>query len=255
MDSTIQDTILNFNQLDKKIPLEAFLKKILHASGEWYQQEGFLNAKPGEKYEYSNLGATLAALVLEKAAKETFTDFTQKHILDPLGMKASGWNPESVDMTYHSQLYPNLDYAAPMYTLITYPDGGLRTSTAEMSKYLIELVKGKMGKGTLLKPESYTEYFKAQLDDSHFEERDAEFPFNDEYNSGIFMGMSGTGLMVHTGSDPGTTTVLSINPANNIGRFFMANTDINGEAALNQLLWTMEALDEFEVAYLNQDSD
>src|SRR6185295_14025990 len=52
-------------------------------------------AKAGEKYQYSNLGiATLGYLVqLTNPEKLSFSDYVQRHIIDPLGMTSTQFPP------------------------------------------------------------------------------------------------------------------------------------------------------------------
>ena len=82
-----------------------FLKKCLENKGEWYTKKGFLKEKPGSKFEYSNVGATLAAYVLELATGEDYGEFSAKHILEPLHMSSSGWSFEDINMEDHTVMY------------------------------------------------------------------------------------------------------------------------------------------------------
>lgn len=217
-----------FNSSESKIPMIEFLKKVLLKDGELYKKEGFLEKKPGEIFEYTNIGATLAAVTLEMATGERYDDFTTKYILEPLKMSNSGWTFESIDFSKHSKLYQNTETEYPYYTLITYPDGGLITSANDLSKYLTELINGYIGNGTLLTKESYKTLFKEQLSDQNFIERDSE-DYYDEYNSGIFMGFTPNGYIGHTGGDPGVSSFMFFNPKTKIGRILIVNTDFGNE--------------------------
>ena len=124
-----------------------------------------------------------------------------------------------------------------------------------MALYLSELIKGKIGQGSLLSEESYQEYFKPVLDDSHFEERDADFPYNDEYNIGVFMGHSGTGSIGHTGGDPGIASLMFFNPESGLGQFVMINTSLTDEEGVNELLGIMVALEEYAPKLVKQNID
>jgi hypothetical protein len=78
-------------------------------------------------------------------------------------MDHSGWKFSSVDISKYSSTFQNKTSPYPIYSLNTYPDGGMLTTSADMSKYIAELSKGYFGKGTLLSKESYKEYFTPQL--------------------------------------------------------------------------------------------
>jgi len=45
--------------------------------------------KPGERWAYDNSGYILLGAIIEKVSGETYPDFIQKHIFEPLGMKNS----------------------------------------------------------------------------------------------------------------------------------------------------------------------
>lgn len=234
-----------FNHPDSMMTMSNFLQNFLSKKGSWYLEEGFLNKKPGELYEYSNVGATLAAYILELATSETYAEFTQKHILSPLKMSSSGWSFESVNFDMHSKLYYNPETEPPYYSLITYPDGGLITSVNDMGKYLTELIKGYSGEGEILTKESYKELFKQQLTEDNFEDRDTDRPYDDEYNSGIFMGYSPIGYIGHTGGDPGVSTFMFFNPETKIGRLLFINTGLDNEGA-RQFFAIWDMLEEYE---------
>ncbi|MGH7605331.1 MAG: serine hydrolase [Gemmatimonadaceae bacterium] len=50
---------------------------------------GFLVARPGEKYRYSNVNYVLLAVVVERISGQRFADFLTKHILGPCGMHST----------------------------------------------------------------------------------------------------------------------------------------------------------------------
>jgi len=63
-----------------------FLESVLSSKGKLYTAESFTKFKPGSKYIYSNIGATLAAYVLEKASGVRYEDFVNANIFLPLNM-------------------------------------------------------------------------------------------------------------------------------------------------------------------------
>lgn len=246
-DTSIYEVDEAFNPPSNMLPIGEFLKKYLSPEGDFYDQENFLEQQAGAQFDYSNVAATLAAYVLEVAAKKPFDAFTRKHILEPLGMNNSGWSFDRIDLSKHTLLYTAPGKPFPFYTLITYPDGGMRTSASDMAKYISELIKAQSGKGTLLNPESYEAYFKASLPDAVFEEARSEAAvFNDEYDMGIFMGLNGLGSYGHSGGDPGTGSLLFFNPKTARGAYMIINTDINSQAGVDAFFGIMTTLKDFE---------
>ena len=236
----------DFNPPDARIPMMAFLQKTLSEDGEWYQEKGFLEHAPGALFAYTNVGATLAAAALETATGMTFNAFATQHILRPIGMEVSGWSYEDIDMEAHSTLYANVDTPLPYYSLITYPDGGLICSPADLGRYLVELIRGYNGQGTLLSEAAYQELFKPQLDSTHLPDRDTENDYDDEYNSGIFMGFTPKGYVGHTGGDPGIATFMFFNPETSTGRLVMINTSIVNQEGVEQFFAILNTLIDYE---------
>jgi CubicO group peptidase (beta-lactamase class C family) len=229
-----------FQAAETKTSMEVYLEKVVGEDGVWNTRKSFASYAPGTKYEYSNIAATLAALVIEKVAGIPFKDFTKKYILEPLAMNSSGWADSDIDISKRSRSFINKDMLIAKYELITYPDGGFVSSTADMSRYLIELMKGKSGKGTLLSQASYNEFFTKQLIAS-------QLPKNDqEGNSGIFMDFSKQGIG-HSGGDPGVVTYMYFNPETNIGKMVFQNTDYEGNRdVIKSFKEIWRTLDSFE---------
>ena len=236
----------NFNPPDAKMHLMDFLEKILSVEGEWYEAAGFTENKPGEIYEYSNIGATLAAAILETATGQSFNEYATEHILIPLGMTSSGWSFEDVDLSVHSTLYADPETELPYYSLVTYPDGGLITSITDLGKYLSELIKGYSGEGVLLTRESYQEIFREQLRAENLPGRSQEDDYDDEYNTGIFMGFTPRGYVGHTGGDPGIATFMFFQPSTKTGRIMMINTSVRNSGGVDQFYKTWYRLGDYE---------
>lgn len=235
----------SFNPNDSKIPLSEFLKNYLSTEGKWYNKNAFSTNKPGQLFEYTNVGATLAAYIIEIASNQSYSDFTTEFILKPLEMKNSGWNYNDVTFDKVSTLYSDTKTEVPYYSLITYPDGGFLTTINDLSKYLNELIKGYSGSGRLLSKNSYNELFKPQLKEENFTERNTNNPYNDEYNLGIFMGISAMNNIGHTGGDPGVSSIMFFNPNGKIGRILLINTNINNQEEVNAYYKIFNKLEEY----------
>lgn len=231
-----------FNAPETGIPLVAFLEKLLAKDGDWYDPAGFSEDLPGAIYEYSNIGAALAGAVLEQTTGQSFADFVAAHLLQPLGMFSSSFSFDAIDRSRHSTLYSTPETAIPFYRLITYPDGGMITSISDLGLYLQELIKGFSGSGTLLTEASYAELFKAQLSAIHLPDRDSTDAYDDEFNTGIFMGFTPKGYIGHTGGDPGIACFLFFDPTTERGKCMMINTSIINQAGVDQFFSVWGAL-------------
>ena len=234
----------NFRSPDEMMAYDIFLKNILYKEGKWYKKNTFLKKEPGTTFEYSNIAAGLAALLIENATGESFSEFTKEHILKPLEMSNSGWFFNDIDFSEHSKLYSNTETELAFYQLVNYPDGGFITSSNDLGKYLTELISGYAGNGKILTKESYQKLFNPYLTEDNFKERN-EGVYNDEYNMGIFMGISAQGQIGHTGGDPGVATHMFFNTTTRIGKILIVNTDLEKEG-IKEFIDIWVKLEEYE---------
>ncbi len=224
------------------IPLAEYLGKLLQKDEVFYNTSTFSDIKPGELYEYSNIGAALCAFVIESAANKSFNEFTKEHIFKPLGMSSTSWFFEEVDSTNYSKLYAD-DQLLPYYKILSYPDGGLITSSTDLSQFLIDLIKGYSGNGTLLSSNSYNELFRPQLQQKAFEKKKNK---NEGFNVGLFLELEPAYNSIgHTGGDPGTNTMMFFNTDTGKGRIFIANTDSRKENSMEIFWGIWNVLDKY----------
>ncbi|MFK7935885.1 MAG: serine hydrolase, partial [Saprospiraceae bacterium] len=109
----------------------------------------------------------------------------------------------------------------------------------------MEVIKGKNGRGTLLSAESYAQIFRGRLDDSHFEERNTKYSFNDEYDYGIFMGLTPKDFIGHSGGDPGITSFMFFDPKTNMGRTLVINSDLHDDDGIKEYFEIWQALGKY----------
>lgn len=213
-------------------PLGEFLKSYFTQDGKNYSKENFLNAKPGTNREYSNIGAGLAGYIIELRTGKTLNEYAKKNIFKPLKMRNSGWALNEVDIAKHTKLYEKKGDSIvqiQLYEVTTYPDGGVRTSIQELSKFFISLLnEGKYKKTTILKKETVEEMLRFQYTETNKPEN---VKLN-KVNQGIFWATKlGATRIGHNGSDPGVRTFMlsDLNKEFAIIVFFNTSLDEKGE--------------------------
>jgi len=160
-------------------PLGEYLKAI-------YARKGFppykgtawpvWKAKVGEKFEYSNLGmATLGYLVqVTNPEHLSFSEYVQKHIMDPLGMKSSQFPPVQDAGHVRSEIFARLSrgYAdfggvqvpTPTVYFAEYPAGTVVTTPGDHIRLLLAYLNGGNYNGyQLLKPETVRQMLTPQV--------------------------------------------------------------------------------------------
>ncbi|WP_298320783.1 serine hydrolase [uncultured Aquimarina sp.] len=238
---------LKLMKSNKQYSLESFLKNHLTPKGEWYKKSNFLKQKPGDRYEYSNIGSALLAYIIEIVTNASFPEYTQEHILDPLQMNSSGWSYESTNAEQYASIYTEAGNEIPKYQLITYPDGGFKSSIKDLSIYLQGLMKGYYGEDGILKTESFQEMMSPKLTKEQY---NTKKELRDNY--GFFWEVSPTGKMGHNGSDPGILTLMYFNKKEKVGAIFFMNTSLEKNKDIIrsvQNIWN--AIKEYKKIYVN----
>jgi CubicO group peptidase (beta-lactamase class C family) len=225
------------------VTLKEFLFDYFASKGRLYSQDNFINRAPGTTYRYTNLGAALAAYLIEVKTGMSFAEYCEKAILKPLQLTDSHWFYNSTLVPAYATLYKVNREAYPPYSLITYPDGGLRTSCQDLSRYMVEMLKGCAGKSSLLTPQSFKTMFTAQFDSSNMPQQMDQ----SEPNRAVFWAFNRSGRLVHSGGDPGLSVFVSFDPKNKTGRIALFNTELEESKKLvEQFAQISEALKNFE---------
>jgi len=221
-----------YRQKVDDIPLKTFLHDYLSAGGKYYSAANFDNVAPGGSSHYSNIGSALAAYLIEVKSGMSYAEFTTKYILKPLHMDNSGWVLEAKKRSSYARPYYNLVASFPFYHCITYPDGGLRTNTNDLSKYLMAIIKGYNGDQSLLKTQSYRAMFAPQFSKDH-PPKGISLAYR---NKGIFWNLYNNGTIGHDGDDPGVSTFLFFNPSTGLGGIFLCNKYLTDKTPIIDLL-------------------
>ena len=238
-----------FNSAEDTLSLSSFLESLVSEKGKLYSKEGFLKTKPGTEYSYSNTGAGLAALVVEKASGMPFGEFAKQHILQPLKMTSSGWKRSNLDINRISKNYATIDTAYADYHLINYPDGGLLATASDLGNLLTEMIKGYNGNGTLLSAESYQTIFATGLTENLFPEADEEVipVISTRMDKGVFMALAPNNTIGHSGADPGIVGFMFFNSETGIGRILLVNMNIDNpnQGSFTELFDIWDKLGEY----------
>ena len=241
------DDELSYYRLGKEISLAESIKKFAHPDGKWYSKTNFENHKPGTKYSYSNLGADLAGLIVEIKSGMSFDDFTRKHIFEPLKMENTAWEYENLNAELVCKIYlpndwdnPTLAIEHPKYRYSGYPSGELKTNAKDLGRYVIEMMNGFNGEGTLLSQSAYQTLFEPQLTEDYFEERDTTFALNDEYNVGVFWAVSPKGHRLHNGGSIGIYSFMYFNPETQSGAIGYCNLPDRSFGTIRDIVFKYE---------------
>jgi CubicO group peptidase (beta-lactamase class C family) len=117
--------------------------------------------EPGTQYLYCNIGYALLGLALGRAAGQPFTEYVTQHILQPLGMTSSGFEPTAPMRPLLARGYDvskdgKIDWEGPVREWdgrgYRVPNGGMIATMRDLAKF----VAWQLGAGpdTILKRET-----------------------------------------------------------------------------------------------------
>lgn len=222
--------------LQAPFTLEEFLVSYFDKKGKMYSTKNFGNYPAGEEYNYSNIGAALAAYVIECASKIPFDQFTKRYVFQPLNMVNTHWFYDEKQLNKYTQLFDENDNSLEFYSLATYPDGAMKTNIVDLTKLLQTLISGYKGESKFLSENSWKTFYA-----KNFNETKPVKGLNPkEPNSGIFIVYAKSGAIGHTGSDPGLCSFMFFNPEDMTGSIFIGNEDL-----------TSKNLDAFKMIWKN----
>ena len=132
-------------QGDSPIPLGEFLYEYFTPGGTYYNQNLNFNLwAPGSEYDYCNVAVCVAAYLVEVISGIPFDQYCDNLIFEPLNMKETSWFISNLDTNHVAMPYAwNGSQYIPYghYGYADYPDGQLRSSTVELSQFLIAFMQ------------------------------------------------------------------------------------------------------------------
>ena len=172
-----------------------------------------LEFQPGENWKYSNSGYVLLGYLIEKISQESYSQFVQENIFNPLGMKDSGYDSNSAIVPHRASGYTasdkGLGNAGYIDMSIPFSAGSLYSTTEDLLRW----EQGLMG-GKVLSPASLQKMAT---------------PFKNNYALGVGVNtVNGHKVISHAGGIEGFDTLLAYYPEDKLTVVVLAN--LNGQA-------------------------
>jgi CubicO group peptidase (beta-lactamase class C family) len=236
---------------DPTISLNEWIVNNLTPEGKYYfDGSNFGDWSPGTKDEYSNVAFGLLGLIIEKVTRQPFNEYCKENIFEPLNMNNTGWLLSEIDTSKHirpyayvfeenrndivenKRLYPNESEFVVgsyvencLYSFPNYPDGLVRTTVKELSRYLIAIINGGEYNGSrILKSETLNKMLSLQIEGNNSQGL-CWHTFEIDSTWG------------HTGGDPGIATYLIFNQKNKIGIITFQNNCVGGQMKIIKKLY------------------
>jgi CubicO group peptidase (beta-lactamase class C family) len=233
--SSISDNFMNSINLycwgfDCPTPLSDYLHDFFSSEGKNYSKDNFFQYKPGEKLNYSNNGYVFLGYLVELIAEKPFDIYCKDNIFNPLGMTKTEWRlsnipPDELAIPYSPLVTPS----SPQYTFVDYPDGGLRTTVIDISKFLrMIIMNGSFNGHEIIKSET------VKIMKQSTNEMDA-----DGYTYGLgllYMKNGNLNLCGHDGGEQGVTTSMFYDADTGVGAIVFTNTTMSNISLITNSL-------------------
>jgi CubicO group peptidase (beta-lactamase class C family) len=150
---------LNFwGYVDFPESIMGFEKDYLTKSGKYYAKNNFLEKKPGDLYNYSNVAASLIACLVENVTGKKFSVYCKENIFEPLNMNWTTWLYSETPLGEVAIPYANVEITNPSDPFLCspdYPSGNLITTAEDLSKFMrAYIMDGTFNNFQLLKPQT-----------------------------------------------------------------------------------------------------
>jgi len=200
--------------------------------------KSYADRRPGEKYEYCNLGYNTIGAIIEKVSGQRFDTYITEHILAPLGLDA-GYLVDTMDAGRFAQLYRfnpekgsydrstaayspkakglegyRLGHDAPLFS----PTGGMIISAPDLAKYMmVHMNQGSLGDVQIVSKES------AALMQAPKARMDAKRHYGFALRIDTGQQIPGIPLIGHTGSAYGLNSAMVFDPEKKYGLVVITN--------------------------------
>ncbi len=201
---------------DPAMTLEELVRRYYLKGGALYNAEtNFAGVPPGEARSYSNVAFGLLGFLVEQVSGQAFNVYCNEHIFRPLGMTSTGWFSTEINIERMATLYDGSTQLKP-YAAASYPDGGLRTTIIDFSKFMIAMMNGGAYQGhRILQAATLQEMLPDRPEDTLVWEPDV---FRE-----LLVDTKGRPVPGHLGGDPGIATFAGFNPHNGTGLIVFMN--------------------------------
>lgn len=233
------DEVADYPKPDPDEALGDYIADTLLEDGALYGDADFWSDEyaPGIFSEYANIGATLAAYVVEKVAGEPFTDFTNKTFFAPLGMDHTRWYVRELPADTHMAMPYDTNFKPyGIYSFNDYPSGSLRSSVNDFSQIVLMLANhGELNGRRYFEPATLAEFQRVQFPE--VEDTTALHIF-------VYVDDGGVTSYYHTGGESGSATYVAYDEDGN-GAIFFSNVDLEEyDELMDRLFEEVYALDE-----------
>jgi CubicO group peptidase (beta-lactamase class C family) len=155
----------HFYKLDEAPPLiRDWLPEYILPGGESYRDVVWKSFTPGEMYLYSNIGASLLALVVEEISGMDYRDYCRTNIFDPLEMESTSFYFSELDYEHIATPYNDENNPMWYFTCRHYPSGFINTNLIDFANFAKACLRyGELNGKRILNEETFRKMLELQI--------------------------------------------------------------------------------------------
>lgn len=220
-----QNTITSLDAYgtDCAMTLAQYFDNVFLSSGQYFSTNNFSDKQPGTTEDYSNLASALVGYLVERISQTPFDIYCKNHIFTPLDMKKTEWRLANIPISELAIPYsPEITNPNPHYTSPDYPNGGLRSTVLDLSKFLSMVIQNGTFNGTQILSSASMASMKT-----------LQFGSANQCLSFYYDTINGKRVLGHSGGEKGVTAEMYYDTNTNIGVIVFSNVE---DANLNTVL-------------------
>ncbi|MBL0120695.1 MAG: serine hydrolase [Saprospiraceae bacterium] len=236
--SAIQDEWNTLGSLyvlgDSPISLSSFMQKYFTHGATYYKAGNFYTYRPGTQYNYSNIGSTLAAYLVETITGDDFSHYCDTAIFQKLCITNTSFLLSGIsDTTRIARPYGwdgSAYWYAGLYGYPDYPDGQLRTTSTDLSRFMTMYLQHGTYEGSRVLDSTTVDYMLRQQ--TLVEPAQGIIFYSAKASNGDV-------LWGHNGGDAGVNTAMYFNMTKKTGAIAMTNGDGTSSSNADLLVNTL----------------
>jgi len=207
----------------------------------------YVKQNPSERFDYSGGGYSILQLIIEEITGMSFSDFMYVHILSPLGMSNSTFNPDRMGDVILTSGHDAFGKRLPHRYYVEQAAAGLYTTSQDLTKFMIANMRQDRVDSILnplLQP-STIKLMHTRI------RRDIPYGLGFSVNT-----INKTRIVSHRGANMGWQSIISMVPDKGIGIVILTNSN-NGCNVIHELMeiWFRDqvnaSLSEFNKKLMN----
>jgi len=161
-----EEPIPDFNHFyidEEPTPVSEWVPEYILPSGSQYREIVWKDFPPGSTFLYSNIGASLVAVIVEEISGMDFREYCREHILDPLGMESTSFYLSELEYEKIATPYYTLDGPMWYFSMRHYPAGFLHSNMNDFARFARTILqRGELDGVRILKDETFDTMLEVQ---------------------------------------------------------------------------------------------